>query len=207
MRTLPKILLCGIVLLLGFVLTEAQAPAQNGPRTVSGIVLDASGEPLVGAGVMIKGTMDGAITDLDGNFSLEVKSEDVLEISYIGFAAQEVTVGDQTRIRVILQPETNMMEETIVVGYMPMRKSDFTGSVSNVSAKELPLTTPTVSQALVGKVAGVEVRQTSGAPGDGAKIRVRGVNSLSASSDPLYVIDGYPASEDVYINPSDIECR
>ncbi len=206
MRTLPKILLCGLVLLLGGALPMMQASAQNGPRTVSGTVLDASGEPLPGAGVMIKGTMDGTTTDLDGNFKIDVRSDAaVLEVSFIGFTTQDIAVGDKDNLRIALQPETNLMEETIVVGYMPMRKSDFTGSVSNVSAKELPLTTPTVSQALVGKVAGVEVRQTSGAPGDGAKIRVRGVNSLSASSDPLYVIDGYPASEDVYINPSDIE--
>lgn len=93
----------------------------------------------------------------------------------------------------------------LVVGYTPMRKSDFTGSIASVKASELSATTPTVGQSLVGKVAGVEVHQTSGAPGDGVTIRVRGVNSLSASSAPLYVIDGYPASEDVFINPNDIE--
>ena len=87
----------------------------------------------------------------------------------------------------------------MVVGYTPMRKSDFTGSVAQIKAGELSLTSPTVGQSIVGKVAGVEVHQTSGAPGQGVQIRVRGVNSLSASSEPLYVIDGYPASEDVYI--------
>lgn len=86
-----------------------------------------------------------------------------------------------------------------------MRKSDFTGSIASVKASELTTTTPTMAQALAGKVAGVEVRQADGAPGEGVQIRVRGVNSLSAGSDPLYVVDGYPASEDVYINPGDIE--
>ena len=101
--------------------------------------------------------------------------------------------------------DSKQISEVLVVGYTPMRKSDFTGSIASVKASELSATTPTVGQSLVGKVAGVEVHQTSGAPGDGVTIRVRGVNSLSASSAPLYVIDGYPASEDVFINPNDIE--
>ncbi len=172
---------------------------------MTGIVLDANGEPLAGAGIVVKGTMNGAIADIDGKFTINVNPEDILVASFIGYTSQEVTVGNQTNFRIVLQAETNLMDEVVVVGYSTMRKSDFTGSIANVKSEELPLTTPTVGQALAGKVAGVEVRQTSGAPGDGVTIRVRGVNSLSASSDPLYVIDGYPASEDVYINPNDIE--
>ncbi len=175
------------------------------PVKITGVVLDASGEPLVGAGVVVKGTMNGAIANLDGKFVLEANTGDILVASFIGYTSQEVTVGTATDLRIVLQPETNLMDEVVVVGYSTMRKSDFTGSIANVKSGELPLTTPTVGQALAGKVAGVEVRQASGAPGDGVTIRVRGVNSLSASSAPLYVVDGYPASEEVYINPNDIE--
>lgn len=101
--------------------------------------------------------------------------------------------------------DTNFLDETIVVGYAPMRKSDFTGSIASVKSDELQKSTATVGQALVGRVAGVEIRQSNGAPGAGVNIRVRGVNSLTASTSPLYVVDGYPVADDDFINPNDIE--
>ncbi len=128
----------------------------------------------------------------------------VLDVNCIGFVSQEITVGSRRHFDIVLNVDNLMLEDVVVVGYTPMRKSDFTGSISSIKSDELLSSTPTMAQSLAGKVAGVEVRQTTGAPGAGMSIRVRGVNSLSAGTEPLYVIDGYPASEDVYINPNDI---
>lgn len=173
---------------------------------VRGTVVDQSGEPIIGAGIVVKGAPGrGTITDVDGQYSIAASKGETLEFSCIGYASQEVVLSGQARVDVVLREDSTFLEETVIVGYAPMRKSDFTGSIASVKAGELPITVPTMGQAIVGKVAGVEVRQASGAPGDGTSLRVRGVNSLTAGSTPLYVVDGYPASEDVYINPSDIE--
>lgn len=185
--------------------SEADA---NRPVTVSGIVRDVAGNPVVGAAVVVKGTTIGVSTDIEGRFALQVPppaSQAVLEINYLGYEPTDVRVGSVTHFDITLKEDSQQISDVLVVGYTPMRKSDFTGSVASVKSSELTTTTPTMAQALAGKVAGVEVRQASGAPGEGVQIRVRGVNSLSAGSDPLYVVDGYPASEDVYINPGDIE--
>ena len=139
------------------------------------------------------------------SFSLDVTPGATLVFSFIGFASQEVVVGQQTSLTVVLKEEVNQLNEVVAVGYQTLRKSDVTGSVANVKAKELNLAAPTVGQALVGKLAGVQVSQVSGAPYATPKIRVRGIGSVNASSDPLYVIDGYPAGTDLFLNPNDIE--
>ena len=144
-------------------------------------------------------------TGISGEYTISAEPEQTLSFAFLGYDTKEVKVGSRTTIDVTLTEQNKQISEVVVVGYAPMRKSDFTGSIASVKSSELSVTAPTVGQSLAGKVAGVEVHQTSGAPGDGVTIRVRGVNSLSASSDPLYVIDGYPASEDVFINPNDIE--
>ena len=173
---------------------------------IRGHVVDQNGEAIIGAGIVVKGAPGrGTITDVDGQYSISASKGETLEFSCIGYASQEVLLTGSTKVDVTLYEDSTFLEETIVVGYAPMRKSDFTGSIASVKAGELPVTVPTVGQAIVGKVAGVEVRQASGAPGDGTTLRVRGTNSLTAGSTPLYVVDGYPASEDVYINPADIE--
>lgn len=173
---------------------------------VSGKVSNQAGEPLIGAGVIVKGNKTrGCITDSEGNYTISVNKGDVLVFNYLGFVDKEYEITKNQSLDVVLDENQDYLDEVVIVGYTPMRKSDFTGSISSVKSAELQKTTATVGQSLVGRVAGVEVRQTSGAPGSGVTIRVRGVNSLSASNDPLYVIDGYPASEDVYINPNDIE--
>lgn len=175
---------------------------------VAGFVKTKKGEPVIGATIIVKGTSMGVSSDVNGLFELRLPQDQknpILVVSYLGYQTQEVKVGSRTHFDVILEENSQMISEVLVVGYTPMRKSDFTGSIASVKASEMSGTAPTMAQSLAGKVAGVEVRQTSGAPGDGVQIRVRGVNSLSASSKPLYVVDGYPASEDVYINPSDIE--
>lgn len=180
----------------------------NKPALISGVVRDATGNPVIGAAVVVKGTTIGISTDTEGRFSLQVPSpasQAILEINYLGYEPTDIRVGSTTRFEITLKEDSQQISDVLVVGYTPMRKSDFTGSIASVKSSELATTTPTMAQALAGKVAGVEVRQTGGAPGEGVQIRVRGVNSLSAGSDPLYVIDGYPASEDVYINSSDVE--
>lgn len=182
---------------------QTAQPVREG--VVTGTVKTISGEPVIGASVIVLETNRGNVTGLEGDFSVEATPGQTLSVSFLGYNTQQIKVGSQTSFDITLTEDSKQISEVLVVGYTPMRKSDFTGSIASVKASELSATTPTVGQSLVGKVAGVEVHQTSGAPGDGVTIRVRGVNSLSASSAPLYVIDGYPASEDVFINPNDIE--
>lgn len=185
---------------------EVQNTTEEARRRYTGIVSDDRGESIIGASVTLKDNKSiGTITDMDGNFTIEASIGAILQVSYVGFTTQEVKLGNNSSINIILKEDTKLLDEVVVVGYTPMRKSDFTGSLANVKASELPLTSPTLGQALVGKIAGVQVAQTSGAPGEGVKIKIRGTNSLSAGSNPLYVIDGYPASEDTNINPDDIE--
>lgn len=185
---------------------KPQLKTDGKKKKVSGIILDNNGEPIIGASILVKGTTLGTITDLDGKYSLDnVPENATLEISYIGYKTQALKATDKNLANITLHEDTEVLDEVVVVGYTPMRKSDFTGSLASVKANELSLSAATAGQALVGKVAGVQVMQTTGAPGQGVSIKVRGTNSLSASTDPLYVIDGYPASEDVYINPEDIE--
>lgn len=182
---------------------QTAQPVRGG--VVTGTAKTISGEPVIGASVIVLETNRGNVTGLEGDFSVEATPGQTLSVSFLGYNTQQIKVGSQTSFDITLTEDSKQISEVLVVGYTPMRKSDFTGSIASVKASELSATTPTVGQSLVGKVAGVEVHQTSGAPGDGVTIRVRGVNSLSASSAPLYVIDGYPASEDVFINPNDIE--
>lgn len=174
-------------------------------KKITGIIKDEAGETAIGASVKVKGEPTGTVTDIDGKFTLDVPSNATLVISYIGFMNKEIQVGDKSTFDIVLQEDSKILDEVVVIGYGTMRKSDFTGSLANIKADELALTSATFGQALVGRIAGVQVSQPSGAPGQGTKIKVRGVGSLSASTSPLYVVDGYPASEDVYINPEDIE--
>ena len=173
---------------------------------VSGTITSTNGEPLVGASVVVKGSVArGAITDINGAYSIPASSGETLVYSCIGFETKEVTLTGSVKVDVVLGEDVNFLEETVVVGYAPMRKSDFTGSISSLKSEELQKSAATLGSSLVGRVAGVEVRQSNGAPGAGVNIRVRGVNSLSASTAPLYVVDGYPVADDDFINPNDIE--
>ena len=173
--------------------------------TVSGTVTDQDGKPLDGVSILEKGTSNYDITDPDGSFQLDTQEGAVLVFTLMGYGPKEVTVGSQTLVNVQLVSQDLDLDEVVVIGYQSLRKSDLTGAVSNLKAKDLNLTTPTLGQALTGKIAGVQVSQVSGAPYETTKIRVRGIGSINASSSPLYVIDGYPAANDVYINPNDIE--
>ncbi len=186
----------------------AEAPQSlNSARLVrvTGTVTDETNDPLPGVSIVEKQTQKGTVTDANGAFSLEVQPGATLVFSFVGFAAQEVVVGSQTNLTIRLKEDVNQLAEVVAVGYQTLRKSDVTGAIANVKARELNLAAPTLGQALVGKLAGVQVAQVSGAPYVGTKIRVRGIGSINASSDPLYVIDGFPAGNDVFINPNDIE--
>lgn len=180
-------------------------PAAAQGRQVKGKVTEAAtGQPLPGATVKVKGAATATLTDAKGEFALSVSSEaNALVISFIGFKTAEVPVS--ANVSVGLENDVNSLQEVVVVGYQTMRKSDITGAIASVKASELNLTTPTVGQALVGKVAGVQISQVSGAPYNTTKIRVRGTSSINASSDPLYVIDGYPSNGDLFLNMEDIE--
>lgn len=173
--------------------------------TITGIVTDSKKQPLPGVTVYDKQSKKGAVTNINGQYSITVAEGSTLVFSFIGYDAQEIVVRGKTVIHATLKESSSLLNEVVAIGYQKIRKSDVTGAISSVKNSELNLTAPTVSQALVGKVAGVQVSQTSGAPYAGTKIRVRGIGSLTASSDPLYVIDGYPAGNNVFINPEDIE--
>jgi len=173
--------------------------------TISGTVTDEKGQPLPGVSVYDKQTKKTTSTDGNGKFIIEAGNGATLVFSFVGFDTQEVIISGNKAINIKLKESSNTLNEVVAIGYQKIRKSDVTGAISSVKASELNLTSPTVGQALVGKVAGVQVSQTSGAPYSGTKIRVRGIGSINASSDPLYVIDGYPAGNNVAINPEDIE--
>jgi len=174
---------------------------------VSGTVSNENNEPLIGANVLVKGTTVGAITDSEGTFQLSgVNNTDTLIVSYIGYERMEFPLNGQTNVNIQLAEDESTLEEVVVVGYGSQKKSDVTGSVRKVSGEEL-LERPVsnVSQALQGRVAGVEVFNTSPAPGNNARIRIRGINSLNTNKDPLVVVDGIIGVDLAVINPTDIE--
>ncbi|WP_396635670.1 SusC/RagA family TonB-linked outer membrane protein [Maribacter sp. R77961] len=176
-------------------------------QTVTGTVSDEDG-PLPGASVVVKGTTTGVSTDFDGNFSIEANTDDTLMFSYIGYAGQEIVVGNQSTINVILAAD-NKLDEVVVIGYGTTTKKDLTGSVSSVSSEDITqVPASRVDQVLQGRAAGVQVTSASGAPGAGTAIRVRGGNSITGSNEPLFVIDGIVVGTNFNlnnINPSDIQ--
>ncbi|WP_166670595.1 TonB-dependent receptor [Flavobacterium sp. 270] len=192
---------------------------------IKGTITDSNGQPLPSANIVEKGTKTGVTTDFDGKFSLSVSNENaILVISYIGFDTQEVALKGQTTIKVALKESAAGLNEVVVVGYGTQKKHDITGSISSINKnaiKDLVLTS--TEQALKGQAAGVQMTQSSSAPGGNASVRIRGGNSISAGNEPLYVIDGFPIYNDTAsnstgvlgngqpanvlasINPSDIE--
>lgn len=174
-------------------------------RTVSGTVNDDTGAPIPGVNVLVKGTTIGTSTDADGKYSLGVSGGDaVLVFSFIGFTTQEVPIGTRTLVDVSMAPDVQTLSELVITGYTAEKKADIIGSVAVVNNKEL-MATPTANLAaqLQGRAPGV-VASGTGAPGDGAKIRIRGITSFRGS-DPLYIIDGVPTDDASRVNPNDIE--
>ncbi|WP_375337982.1 SusC/RagA family TonB-linked outer membrane protein [Bacteroides sp. ET225] len=175
--------------------------------TVNGIVKDSNGEAVIGASVVVEGTTNGSITDLDGAFTLQnVPSNANLSVSYIGYKTQVIPVNGKTTFNVVLQSDSELLDEVVVVGYGVQRKSDLTGSVASVKATDALKTMPTgnVSDALQGRMAGVSVLSGSGDPSQDNTIRVRGINSITAETGPLVVVDGFIGGSLQNLNPSDI---
>ena len=181
---------------------------EGGNRTIKGIIYDEQGETIIGASVLIKGEeTTGTTSDMDGKFTLSVPQGSTLVISYIGYHPQEIKIRKRTALHVILKEDNQLLEEVVVVGYGTVKKSDLTGSVSGVSTRQFKnQPVKRVENILQGRTPGVEVTATSGVPGAGMKVRVRGTTSINKSSDPLYVIDGIISSSGLDgINPSDIQ--
>ena len=186
------------VVLLG----SGSAFAQN--QAISGKVLDAGGQPVIGAAVMVPGTTNGATTNLDGKFELRVAPGATLEVSCIGYATKRVAAANGMTIT--LEDDTEMLEETVVIGYGVQKKSDLTGAVASVRQDDLQnRSTTDAAAALQGKAAGIQIINTSGAPGEGASIRVRGYSSNSGSIGPLLIVDGLKVDNIQYLDPSMIE--
>lgn len=184
-------------------------------KTVTGNVVDANGDPMIGLAVTLDGK-PAAVTDLDGNFTLEnVKSSSVIKVSYIGYLDQQFTVGNKTKFNITMREDPKSLDEVVVVGYGTMKRSDLTGAVTSVGDEAIAKSVPTsIDQVLQGRAAGVQIQANTGTPGGSSTIRIRGTNSLNATSQPIFVIDGViidsSSSDDgnsnplSAINPSDI---
>ena len=174
-------------------------------KVLKGTVTDAKGEPIIGANIKVEGTNIGTITNMDGQFTLNVPENAILQISYIGFISQNIKVGTNKSITVQLQEDSQSLDEVVVVGYGTMKKSDLTGSVSSLTSDNFKTGTDLTPQQLMqGSFSGVNISQNSGKPGGSNTIRVRGGTSITASNDPLYVIDGVPISTSAGVNQSNI---
>ena len=185
-------------------LAGATGYAQN--RPISGTVVDQDGQPIIGASVMVIGNSRlGTVTDVNGAFSLSVPNNANLSVSCIGYKTETFVVGSQSSYRIILEEDNEFIEETVVIGYGVQRKSDVTGAISQVKAEDMEnRSTNDAAQALQGKTSGVQIIQTSAAPGSSGTIRVRGYSSNSAS-DPLIIVDGLTVSSIDYLDPNLIE--
>ncbi len=168
--------------------------ASAAPGTVKGTVKGEDGYGIAGVNVVEKGTTNGVITDVEGGYVINLTTDNpILVFSFIGYKSQEIPVGNQSQINLILKEDIETLEEVVVVGYGTQKKKDLTGAIASVGSEELGLT-PALSfdQSLQGKVPGVQITQTTGAPGGNLNIMVRGINSISGSNSPLYVVDGFP---------------
>lgn len=180
--------------------------AQQAGKKITGTVLDANGEPVIGANVSVKGTTNGTITDVDGKFSLEIPSNAVLSVSYIGYTSQELRVGNSSSLKITLGEDTQALEEVVVVGFGTQKKVNLTGAIGTIKADEAlkARAVTNVQELLAGAVPGMNVTKGSGAAGSGASINIRGTSTIGSSSGVLILIDGIPGN--IYtLNPNDIE--
>ncbi|WP_233194442.1 TonB-dependent receptor [Aquimarina sp. I32.4] len=175
-------------------------------KTITGTVYDKSDMPIVGASIIIKGTTEGVTSDFDGNYTIEASKADILEISYMGYLTQEISVTSQTKINAVLQEDISMLDEIIVVAYGTQKKETITSSIVNIKSEELKdITTPDVTTMLQGKVAGVRLGASSGSPGSIPNILIRGASSLGGSITPLWVVDGVIQPSVPIVNPNDVQ--
>jgi TonB-linked SusC/RagA family outer membrane protein len=204
-KTLLTVKLTSLFLILGIMQVTAESYSQTAPENkqqqivITGKVTSgATGESLPGVNIIEKGTQNGTVTNVDGTYTLNVSGEDaVLVFSFIGYLSEEIEVGGQTTVDMQLIEDIQKLDEVVVIGYGTQRRSDLTGAVVSVNEKTLRSTAATnIDQALQGRVAGVQVTQNSGQPGGATSVRIRGANSITGSSEPLYVIDGIPFQGD-----------
>lgn len=187
---------------------EAQAPVkQRKTKKISGVITDETGLPVAGANIVVKGTTNGTISDMDGNFSLEAAPGEMLEISYIGFLPMEVKIDNKNTFDILMKEDAQGLDEVVVIGYGTVKKRDLTGAVASVNAAKISaVPTSTASEALQGRIPGVVVSNANWSPGSTPNVMIRGKRSITASNDPLYVIDGVPVTGGIgEISPSDIE--
>lgn len=191
--------------LLVFLCCVGVAFAQN--RTITGTVVDGSDIPIIGANVLVVGTTTGVITNVDGEFTLEVPPQAKIQVSYIGYVTQTVSVGNQTKLKIQLHEDSQTLDELVVVGYSMQRRESLTGSLSTVKDEKLKdVTTPSVENMLNSKIPGVYVQPGTGQPGSTGAMMIRGKATISGNTAPLWVIDGvivgYNSGD---LNPADIE--
>ena len=183
------------------------SPSPTWESTISGTVTsEADNQAIPGVSVIEKGTTNGTVTDLDGNYRLSVSGpEATLVFSFVGFVTQEISVEGQQTIDVTLSEDVEQLDELVVVGYRSQKESTITGAVASVNIQDLDSRrVPDVTQALQGQVAGVAITQSTGAPGDAVEVRIRG-NGTIGNNNPLYVIDGIPSRDISFLNPADIQ--
>ncbi|MEM1134822.1 MAG: carboxypeptidase-like regulatory domain-containing protein, partial [Bacteroidota bacterium] len=188
-------------------ITEYVEPKKIEQQVISGVVTSIEdGEPLPGVSILIKGTSVGTTTNFEGEYSINVSSSATLQFSFIGYETQEIEVGNQTEIDIVMQVDLGQLDEVVVVGYGTQRKSDLTGAVGSISEEEVrAVPTLSLDQSLQGRVAGVQVTQANAQPGGTVSVRIRGGNSITAGNEPLYVVDGFIGAGDLNsINPNDI---
>ena len=178
--------------------------AQN--ATLKGVIVDETDTPLIGATVQVKGTSTGSITDFDGNYTIKANKGAVITFSYIGYKTQEIKFTGQPTVNIKMVPDNQTLDEVVVVGYGTMKRSDLTGSVASIAAKDVEgFKTSSVAGALGGQIAGVQITSTDGTPGAGFSINIRGVGTLTGDSSPLYIVDGFEVDDIDYLSNSDIE--
>jgi TonB-linked SusC/RagA family outer membrane protein len=190
--------------IIAFIFMQFSVSAQNGK--ISGKVSSPQGEPLSGATVHVKNSNTTTTTDANGNFTLTAPSNATIEVSYIGYKKQEYAADGSGPMVISLPAEANTLNDIVVVGYSSQKKGSITGAVSSVNMGDVDKRrVPDVAQLLQGQVAGVQVTQSTGAPGDGINITIRGVGTIGSSSDPLFIVDGLPTTSISFINPADIQ--
>lgn len=178
-----------VLLILLSLFTTFQVIAQQ--TNVTGRITDVNSEPLTGVSIVVKGTSNGTISDLDGNFTIQASSTATLVVSYVGYTSQEVKLANQKSIKIVLQESTQMLDEVVAVGYGVQRKSDLTGAMARISAEDMvKAMASSPVEMMQGKVAGVTITSNSGEPGGGVTVNIRGNSSIRSGQDPLYVIDG-----------------
>lgn len=201
-----KPVFCFLILVMTHFAVSAQEKEATGNKEISGTVISNAGDPLPNVTVAVKNTNHATITGTNGNFSLTVPNNAILSISHVGFTPKEVSVSGQTSFQITLDSSVSVLSDVVVVGYTSQKKSSFTGAISSVNMDNLEeRRVPDVAQMLQGQVAGVTVTQSTGAPGDGINVTIRGVGTIGSSSDPLYIVDGLPTTDISFLNPTDIQ--